>query len=314
MPPLLAAVDLGSNSFHLLVAEHCAGGYRPRLYRAEKVQLALGQTAGRLADGAVRRALACLRRFAVPLRELEPAWIRAVGTEALRVSANRAVLLEPAREILGVPVEVISGDEEARLVYAVAANPAVGDQLVVDVGGGSTELVLGRGPLCRRGVSVPVGCVGLLDEFPGARLHARAYASARARARQALGESWGGGAVPSDVIGCSGTLLAVEAVLASMHPGSRGIARDALPDLRARLLRFEALEAVCFPGLCESRRSVFAPGLALVEGLFDALSLEHISVSPMQLREGVLADLAARHCEWAQLHGPAAPRLLSSGP
>ncbi len=294
-PPRLAAIDLGSNSFHLLVAEWEAGGYRPRVCLAQRVQLALGLRDEQLDPAAMSRALACLARFAPFLHGIGPGCMRAVGTQALRVARNRRDLLDPATALLGCPVEVISGEEEACLVYGVAADPLASEQLVVDVGGGSTELVAGRGMLRQRRLSVPVGCIGLLHHFPGGRLNRANFQRARAQASEVLGAAWAGDPIPPRVIGCSGTLLAIAAVLQRMGLGDGAIRRHELEQLLQVLERFPILSAVRLPGLSASRSPVFASGLALVCGLFDALDLDTMSLSRSGLREGVLAALAAGH-------------------
>lgn len=292
----VAALDLGSNSFHLLVAEVSDNGWRPLLRLGEKVQLAAGLTDGYLSLSAIERGLECLRRFAPHVRGLPPDCVRAVATHTLRVARNRGQFLAPAQRLLGHLPEVISGEEEAALVFRGVACPEdPRPQLVVDVGGGSTELALGRAGSLWQLVSAPLGCVTYLQYFPGGAISAAAYDSAYAAACDNLRRHWQGGLAPEvQVIGSSGTLLALEQVLQQQGRFAGGIERPALARLRGALLQFERIDEVRFQGLSESRRSVFATGLAIAEALFDTLGIERMTLSQAALREGVVADLLCR--------------------
>lgn len=294
LPMRLAALDLGSNSFHLLVAERAGARWRPLQRLGEKVQLAAGMRDGELQADAIERGLACLRRFLPLLRDLPANCVRVVGTQALRTATNRDAFLKPAQTVLQRPIEVISGDEEARLIYsAVATERPAGARLVVDIGGGSTELVSGCGERIQSLQSVAVGCVGFIAEhFPSGRLDPVSMRRARVAACSVFSAAWPTRAAGMDVVGCSGTLLAVGEVLRCNGWGCGGIDRAGLSALSDAVLEFRELEAVCFDGLCESRRSVFASGLAIVQGLFDALALEHMELSDAALREGMVAALA----------------------
>ncbi len=142
---LLAAIDLGSNSFHLIVARLEHGELKPVETLAEKVQLGAGMEREKLAKDAIERGLTCLSRFAQLLDSVDPSRIRVVGTNALRQAKNRREFTEAAEEILGVPVDVVYGREEARLVYVGVAHTLADDErsrLVVDIGGGAPNLSL----------------------------------------------------------------------------------------------------------------------------------------------------------------------------
>jgi exopolyphosphatase/guanosine-5'-triphosphate,3'-diphosphate pyrophosphatase len=295
----VAALDLGSNSFHLLVAAVDADGWRPLLRLGEKVQLAAGLQEGCLAAAAIERGLDCLRRFAPHVRSLPPDSVRAVATHALRVARNRELFLGPAQRLLGRAPEVISGEEEAALIFrgvASAAEPR--PQLVIVVGGGSTELALGCGTSLWQLASAPLGCVTYLGHFPDGVISAAALDRARAAAGDNLRRHWPGGLGREvRVIGSSGTLLAVAQVLQRQGWCAAGIERAALAPLRAALLRFGHVDAVRFAGLSESRRGVFASGLAIVEALFDTLGIERMALSQAALREGVVMDLLRRRAE-----------------
>jgi len=290
----LAALDLGSNSFHLLVAEQTDSGWQPLLRLGEKVQLAAGLSDGRLSESAIERGLACLARFAEHLRPLPERAVRAVGTHALRCADNREEFLTRAQQLIGHPIEVIGGEEEARLIYrGAAAGP--GRQLVFDIGGGSTEIVLGSGAAIEQLASVPVGCITLLSQFPGGRITPDRLDRAGAVVQLAIRSAWPMRADLAGIvaIGCSGTLLAVEQVLLRAGWSAEGITREGLLQLRQALLAYDRIEAVRFEGLSESRRGVFATGLTIVLALFDVFGIERMQLSKGALREGLIAELLA---------------------
>ena len=160
--PLLAAIDLGSNSFHLIIAKSEFGELRPVQALAEKVQLGETSSTAVLTQGAIERGLACLERFKQLIDSTAPAKLRIVGTNALRRAKNRQDFIEPAEQILGAPIEVIYGREEARLIYLGVAHTLSDDEdtrVVVDIGGGSTEFILGQRFEPLRLESLQIGCV-----------------------------------------------------------------------------------------------------------------------------------------------------------
>lgn len=293
----IAALDLGSNSFHLLVATRTDHGWAAQLRQGEKVQLAAGLEDGVLSAAAIARGLACIERFAPHLRELPATSVRAVGTHALRVAKNRDEFLESAQLLIGHPICVIDGAEEARLIY-VGAAAASGRQLVMDIGGGSTEIVLGNGRDIEQLASVPIGCITLLRYFPGGRIDAAQLQQAKTAAIAAIRAAWPTAqtsqqALGANVIGCSGTLLAVEQVLLRSGWSSAGITRTGLMHLQQALLAYDAIDAVHFEGLSESRRGVFATGLTIVLALFDVFDIDSMQLSKGALREGLINELAA---------------------
>jgi exopolyphosphatase/guanosine-5'-triphosphate,3'-diphosphate pyrophosphatase len=223
--------------------------------------------------------------------------VRAVGTHALRVAINRDEFLKPAEQLIGHPIEVIDGAEEARLIYTGAA-AASGCQLVMDIGGGSTEIVLGVGRDIEQLASVPIGCITLLRYFPGGRIDAAQLLQAKTAAIAAIRAAWPA-PLPStrdrgaSVIGCSGTLLAVEQVLLRSGWSSAGITRAGLMHLQQALLAYDTIDSVSFEGLSESRRGVFATGLTIVLALFDVFDIEQMQLSKGALREGLINELAA---------------------
>ena len=217
---LLAAVDLGSNSFHLIVARMEHGEIRPVHTLAEKVQLGAGLVDHHIAQDAIDRGLVCLERFAQLLQNVDPRRIRVVGTNALRQAQNRRDFTGPAGDILGVPVDVVYGREEARLVYLGVAHTLADDEtsrLVIDIGGGSTEFIIGQRFEPRRLESLQLGCVSYAqDYFPKGVISrdnfARAFAAARLEishmSRNYQRGFW------TEAVGSSGTLQAIETLIA----------------------------------------------------------------------------------------------------
>ena len=185
-PELLAAVDLGSNSFHLVVARHTHGQLVVVDRLREMVRLGSGIDAeGRLDREVAARALACLERFGQRLRDMHADKVRVVGTNALRQAHRKQSFLERARAALGHPIEIVSGMEEARLIYSGVAHtsPAAdGRRLVVDIGGGSTELIVGEGLTPLRLASTDLGCVSLSERhFAGGKVSAETLPPAKCR-------------------------------------------------------------------------------------------------------------------------------------
>ncbi len=297
---VLAAIDLGSNSFHLIVARIEHGEMRPVEVLAEKVQLGAGLEQGRLSADAIQRGLDCLSRFAQLLDSLEPTRIRAVGTNALRQAKNRLDFTLPAKEILGSRVDVIYGREEARLVYLGVAHTLADDansRLVVDIGGGSTEFVIGERFEPQKLESLQMGCVSYGRKcFPGDVINAKNYRLAYDRARvetshirhRYRAEHW------AECVGSSGTLNAIESIVTLNGWSDGGITRKSLSKLQQKLLSFGRFDEIQLEGLSENRRNVIVPGVAIASALFDILGVEHMRTSRGALREGVIYDLMGR--------------------
>jgi exopolyphosphatase/guanosine-5'-triphosphate,3'-diphosphate pyrophosphatase len=297
----LAAVDLGSNSFHLLIGRVSGGQVYPLDNLREQVQLGAGLTQDKRLDRASQsRALEALARFRERLRGLPRDAVRAVGTNALRVAKNSREFLREARETLGFPIEVIAGREEARLIYlgvAHALPPAEDRRLVVDVGGGSTELIIGRGLKPRLMESLYMGCVSSsLRHFPDARIEKPGLKAAVLEARQELAAitksyrraGW------QEAVGSSGTARTIEAVLAACGFADNGITRDGLERLRKLLLDAGRADPERIPGLKPGRAAVLPGGFAILYAVFDELDVGHMKVSEAALRHGVLYDLLGR--------------------
>lgn len=297
---LLAAIDLGSNSFHLIIAKIEHGEMRPVEALAEKVQLAAGLQNDVLSNEAIQRGLDCLSRFAQLLGTVGPERVRVVGTHALRVAKNRRAFTVPAKRILGTRVDVIYGLEEARLVYLGVAHSLADDaqsRLVIDIGGGSTEFIVGQRFEPQSMESLQMGCVSYgRDFFTDGRInrsnYSRAYEQARTeiyRIRHRFNAThW------VECVGSSGTLQAIETILTQNHWEEGGISRAGLATLEKRLLKFKLVEDIQLDGLAAPRRNVILPGVAITSALFDVLGIERMRTSRGALREGVIYDLMGR--------------------
>lgn len=309
MPPsrpdeqgLLAAVDLGSNSFHLAVARLDHGQLRLVTTLSEKVQLAAGlDDKERLTEEAQERALACLARFAQHLQGVEPRHLRVVGTNALRVARNARAFAARAGKILQHPLEIIAGREEARLIYVGVSQTLAGQgrRLVVDIGGGSTEFIIGEGHEALATESLHMGCVSYALRFFGdGSISGRALERAVTAARQeVLGIKeqyqelgW------LQAVGSSGTIKAVQQVQLQMGlaaPDGR-ITRQGLEEIRRAVLKCAHVRDIDLPGLKDDRKAVLPAGLAILTAVFEELGIETMEYSDGALREGVLYDMLGR--------------------
>ena len=298
---IIAAVDLGSNSFHMKVARVMDSQLAVIDRMRDTVRLAAGLTErGKLRQKACRKALATLERFGQRLRDVPSSNVRAVGTSTLRRAHNSDAFLVEAEEALGHPIEVISGREEARLIYLGVAHSTaqdVGRRLVVDIGGGSTELIIGRNFDTLRTESLYMGCVGMSREFfAGGAIDARRMRAAELAARQELESveesyrrlGW------NSAVGSSGTVRNVREVLHSQEWSRRGITAKGLKKLRDALIQSGSAERLDLPGLQPERAPVFAGGVAILVAIFDALGIESMSCADGALREGLLYDLMGR--------------------
>lgn len=297
----LAAIDLGSNSFHMVVARPDRGELRIQERRSEKIQLGAGlDSRNRLTEDVQKRALACLRRFAERIAGMPAGSVRVVGTNALRQAHNSEQFIARAERILGHPIDIVAGREEARLIYLGVSHTLADDhgrRLVIDIGGGSTEFIVGERfePLLTE--SLHMGCVSYARRFfPRGRITEDAFAQAYTAARQELlpvraaiaGAGW------KNAVGSSGTIKAIQTVAEAAGWATEGITAASLDRLRRRATRAGHADQLDLPGLEESRRGIFAPGLAILCAAFDALGIDHMTHSTGALREGALYDLLGR--------------------
>ena len=296
-----AAVDLGSNSFHLLVARREHGELRVLDRIKDMVRLGGGLDAeGRLDPAVQDRAFASLARFGQRLRGIPQDNLRAVGTQSFRRMRNANAFLMIAETALGCGIDIIAGREEARLIYLGVTQGVAGHEdrrLVIDIGGGSTELVIGEGLRPLEMESLQYGCVSLTRRFFGdGKLSRKRWNRALSSVLTDFQElrlrylelGW------DTAIGSSGTIRAVEEICRRQGWTERDIPADALALLRDRLLQFGTIDAVRLPGLSERRHPVLVGGLVMLQACFDALEIDALKVSPYALREGVLADMLGR--------------------
>lgn len=301
---VLAAVDLGSNSFHMLVVRQVDGGFAVIDRLREMVRLASGiDDSGHLSEDSRTRALECLARFGQRLRVIRPGRVRVVGTNTFRRAKRIEDFLGQAQEALGHPIEIVSGREEARLIFLGAAQslPA-GDhrRLVVDIGGGSTEVISGQGLTAHELDSLYMGCVSMSQNyFPGGKITAKRFRKAQTAAEvelEALASRLAG-AQWDEAVGASGTIKATEAVLRELGWRSGGITAPAAQRLADHLVEIGHADAIDLPGLSPQRAPVFAGGVAILLGLFESLNVRELRVSSGALREGVLHDLVGRYTD-----------------
>lgn len=299
--PTLAAVDLGSNSFHLQVARVEGEQLFYLDAHKEAVRLAAGLTADKTLDAASqRRALDCLSRFGERLKGMPAGAVRAVGTSALRVAKNAPEFMQRARAALGFDIEVVSGREEARLIYLGVAHSLPLNQdkrLVVDIGGGSTECILGVGYEPHERESLRMGCVVYTQRyFPDGVLDRQAIRAAETAARieiQTAAHGFRRGHW-SEAVGSSGTARALGEILRANGRSDGRITLEGLQWLRERLIKAGSLQALELDGLKADRRPVIAGGFCIMLAIFQELGIESMTVAQGAMREGILWDLLGR--------------------
>ena len=297
---IYAALDLGSNSFHLLIARFQSGKLEVLDRHKDMVRLASGlQRDGTLSPESIERALSSLERFAERLRSTPDAQIRVVGTNTLRAAKNSDAFLQKAEKILGTPIHIISGIEEARLVYrGVAADYAPeARRLVIDIGGGSTELILGaKDPLALE--SLAMGCVSFSKQFfPDGKISKKRYLAALTAARveaQDHGRTFGR-AKWDEAVGASGTVRSVWAILEALGLNEdHRISAAGLEALSGMVVQHKSTADLNLPDLSDDRKPVLVGGLAVLHGLFLELGIQRMHVSNYAVREGLILDLIDR--------------------
>lgn len=309
-----AAIDLGSNSFHLIVAREVHGELQPLDRIGEKVQLAAGLDDKQcLTDSAMERGFNCLERFAQRLAGMPPYQVRVVGTNTLRAARNRVQFIERAEELLGVPVEVISGREEARLIYLGVAHSQADDaerRLVIDIGGGSTELIIGERFSPQELESLHMGCVSYTQTyFANGKINTKNFQKAINAAHLELlnirrlyrSIGW------SEAVGASGTIKAALRLCNADNGTDGQLTLKKLLQIRDRLLAFDSPDAIQFEELKDDRARVLPGGIAILIALFESLDIEGLRCSEGALREGLLYDMSGR-----QQHEDVRERTISA--
>jgi exopolyphosphatase/guanosine-5'-triphosphate,3'-diphosphate pyrophosphatase len=297
----LAAADLGSNSFHLQIARVVDDQLYALDSHKETVRLGGGVTADKSIDArTTQRALDALKLFAERLRGMHPQAVRVVGTNALRVAKNAGDFLRQAEAALGFPIEIISGREEARLIYLGVAHslPASHrNRLVVDIGGGSTEFIIGHGLRPKVAESLYMGCVTFTQRFfPDGQTDKKNFRQAELAARREVETiatrfgkiGW------KEAVGSSGTAKALAGILQENLQAAGGISREGLEWLKSQAIRAGRFNTLKIAGLRDERVPVLPGGLAIMIAAFEELGVEHMAVSEGALRQGVLYDLLGR--------------------
>ncbi|WP_075183397.1 guanosine-5'-triphosphate,3'-diphosphate diphosphatase [Pantoea sp. 1.19] len=290
---LYAAIDLGSNSFHMLVVREVAGSIQTVTRIKRKVRLAAGlDSQHRLSDEAMARGWQCLRLFSEQLRDIPADHISVVATATLRLATNADRFLQQAGDILGCPVNVISGEEEARLIYQGVAHTTGGSdrRLVVDIGGGSTELVTGNGAHATALFSLSMGCVTWLERyFTDRHLGEENFAHAEQAARDIIRpvaerlreQGW------EVCVGASGTVQALQEIMMAQGMDER-ITLSKLQQLRQRAIQCGKLEELEIEGLTLERALVFPSGLSILIAIFTELHIDSMTLAGGALREGLV--------------------------
>jgi exopolyphosphatase/guanosine-5'-triphosphate,3'-diphosphate pyrophosphatase len=304
VPDVLAAVDLGSNSFHMVVARYTHGQLVILDRLREMVRLGAGlESDGRLNKDVSARAIACLERFGQRLRDMRPDSVRVVGTNALRRARRKESFVERAREAIGHPIEIVSGIEEARLIYSGVAHTSPagpGRRLVCDIGGGSTEIIIGEGLQPLEMESLQMGCVRISEEFfADGRLSQKRMQRARVAARQAIEpyqaafrrRGW------DEAVGSSGTVRAIGDSIRELDPTAKEIGADGLERLIHELSEIEHIRDLKLSALTDDRKLSFAGGVAILSEVFEQLGIESMKVADGAMREGLLYDLLGRYTD-----------------
>ena len=297
----LAAVDLGSNSFHCQIARVVGDQIYPLDALREPVRLGAGLTKDKtLDDESQERALACLQRFGERLRGFDRHTVRALGTNTLRVAKNAAAFLKKAKTALGFPIEVVAGREEARLIYlGVAHSLPVSKEkrLVVDIGGGSTEIIIGANYRPQKLDSLFMGCVSYsLRFFPDGKVTKSAMKQAELAARAELQPIVAGFSRRNwqQAVGSSGTVRALAEILQANGFDDGHITPDGIDQLRTLLMKAGDMARVELPGLRPDRVPVLPGGLAIMNAVLSELDIKTMAAATGALRQGVLYDMLGR--------------------
>ncbi|KMT64100.1 exopolyphosphatase [Catenovulum maritimum] len=298
---VVAALDIGSNSFHLIVARIIDGSLQVLHKVKQNVRLAQGLSDDDILDQeAMDRGLACLAQMRESLAAIPPENVRVVATYTLRKAINSRAFIKQAEAVFPFPIEIIPGKEEARLIYQGIANTVSdeGRKLVIDIGGGSTELIIGDGFKPLKLTSRSMGCVSFTKNyFANGKITDRAFKKAIIAAKQELEDysddfkdlSW------SSCHGTSGTIKAIrEAIIQNNWSTEHKIELNHLYKLKSLLIEFGSTENVLIPGVSEQRNPVLAGGLSILIGVFELFEIKQLRYEDAALREGVLYETEVR--------------------
>lgn len=300
-PEYIAAVDMGSNSFHMVVAKISHGELRVIDKLGEKVQLAAGLNEfGEFTEEAKTRAFECLSRFAQRIKGLDASAVQIVGTNALRAAKQKREFLRQAELITGYPIEIISGREEARLIYLGVAHTLsddYGNRLVIDIGGGSTELIIGERFETKALESLHMGSVSFREKYfsDGQMTEKNFYRATKHASRELLGISknysqlgW------QNCVGASGTIKAILNSLKALGYSHDTIELSDLYKLRQKLIKLGHVNFIDQVGVKKDRANIFPAGLSILIACFEVLSIHNMSFTTGALREGLLYDIIGR--------------------
>jgi exopolyphosphatase/guanosine-5'-triphosphate,3'-diphosphate pyrophosphatase len=298
--PYIAAVDLGSNSFHMVIARIVKGDIQLLHREKQKVQLAEGLNEDLvLSEEAIERGLNVLRQFADTLQPFAPQSVRVIATYTLRRAKNAATFLRRAKTLFPFPIEVISGQEEARFIYQGVAHfeHFSGKRLVIDIGGGSTEFAIGDGAQPLRLSSRNMGCVSYAkSHFPAGKISARRFNKAIIQAEQELepiissfrATGW------QQVVGTSGTIKTLRDIVVNFGWTNGPVELCHLLQLRDYLLNFDNSAELELTGLTDDRKLLLCSGLSILIAAFQMLQIEQLVYVDAALREGVLYEMSDR--------------------
>ena len=300
LPKFAAAVDLGSNSFHMIIVRLEEGSVTVVDRLRERVRIAAGLEDGVLNKKAQQRAFRCLEKFGQRLREFSSETVRAVGTNTFRRARNANEFRREAELALGHPIEIISGGEEARLIDlgVRCTHPVPSERrLLIDIGGGSTELIIGEDEHLIATESLPLGCVSWSQEFfPNGVIDEDRYREALTAARLELRPiqerfrklGW------EFALGSSGTAHAIQSLIRSLGRASAPVTRHGLLRLREEIFNAGHIDAIQIPELKEDRRPVLPGGIAIMHAVFKSMKISELTAASGGLREGILEDLLGR--------------------
>ncbi|MDE1515266.1 MAG: exopolyphosphatase [Vibrio sp.] len=296
----IAAIDLGSNSFHMVVAKVVDQDLQLISRHKQRVRLAAGLDAEKNLDPeAMQRGLECLTMFAERLQGFDPHNVRIAATHTLRQASNANVFIQRALEVLPFPIEIIPGAEEARLIYLGVAHtqPQADSMLVVDIGGGSTEMIIGTGFEAELVNSKQMGCVNFTEAyFANGKLSRKNFSQAIVASEQKLEaiaaqyrkKGW------QVAFGSSGTIKAIREVLLGQGYDDGLITFERLSKLIDKLCESDDIEQLQLPGLTDDRKPVFAAGVAILSAVFQGLKIKEMHFSDGALREGLLYEMEDR--------------------
>lgn len=300
LPSHVAAVDLGSNSFHMIICTLKDGKLQVIDRLKEMVRLAGGMDDQKnLSIEVQQKAIACLERFGERIRNFPDTSVRIVGTNTLRQAKNAPLFLARAEKALGYPIHIVSGIEEARLVYQGVAHSLASNanrRFVMDIGGSSTEYIIGQQTIAQTKESLNMGCVTVSRLFKNGIISLKAFSKACVFAEQQLEpflDTFNSQHF-DEAIGASGSLKAINSVLREMGWSNNGITLNGMEQLVQYLLGLNSIEQIQLAGLSAERKPVFIGAVVIVYSTFKALNIQQMTVADGALREGLIYDMLGR--------------------